>query len=149
MKIIFLVVGLFLLNSSATSSVDLHEIIQLSDHIVFATVTDVCEDTVTATVLKTLKGEAGESIDIQLHSTDLNINQSYDTNQNYIFFIENMKPRELRLLFSLKEYLDDKDDKSYILIDNKEVQLLKLMPFIHAVESYIYNEQEISLAQLN
>ncbi len=149
MKSLSLLLGLFLFINSSPNSVDLHEVIQLSDQIVLATITDVCDDSLTANVRKHLKGQSNERIEIDLNATEVNTNQGFNINDSFIFFLEETNQRELGLLFSLKQLTDVLLDQSYILIENDESYTIKLMPFIHAVESYIYNEQEISLAQLH
>ena len=148
MKTLSLVYGLFLFVNTSPSSVDLHEIIQVSDQIVLAKITDVCENALTASVIKSLKGQSNDRIDIELNTTEISYSQVFSANDSFIFFLEKTKSQDLSLLFSLKKFKDDELDQSYILIENEDTQTIKLMPFIYAVESYIYNEQEISLAEL-
>lgn len=135
--------------NNAPSSLDLHDVIQLSDHIVLAQVTDVCEEGLSANVLKSLKGQSKEVIDVTFNATEVNIDRHYATDDSFIFFMEASTQEEMGLLFSMKKFSDDNIDQSYVLIETDQSYTIKLMPFIHAVESFIYNELEISLDQLN
>ncbi len=149
MKLTSLFIFLFIFPYVNSSTIDLHDIIQLSDQIIMAELTDVCDDSMSATIILQLKGTLEtQAIDIKLHSSESSISKSLMGNQNAILFLEQVSDQEYSLLFTLKESIDSNGKDHYIIMDQIEPNYVRTDRFIQAMESFIYNEQEISLEDL-
>ena len=149
MKITSLIACLFLLPFGNNSSLDLHDIIQSSDHIIMAELTDVCDKSLSGNIISQLKGKLEmQTIDISIPSSESSQTESLVEEKKAILFLEHVGNNEFSLLFTLEEHLDSNGEDHYIYVDQTVPSYIKTESFINALESFIYNEQEISLENL-
>lgn len=141
------------------SSFDLNELIVHTELILLAKVADMCngevdDNTVQFTVEKVLKGTSDESLFVNssmLYKGDLpesirNLS-SFQQDDTYIIFLQKHQDKLILMhQYTLQEYVDS-DEEVLISINSNPEEISNpsyvKSSFIHAIESFVYNEIEI------